>query len=317
MKPARFLILLSSFIAANAFSQTLEEQEKQIAAKNHIKSKTQTDFKYTEGKQAKTGITSSVTTYSQSGEILLINLLDTKGLVIGWEKYTYDANGNRTLFEREGSGSKYKKVTQYDAKNNLLLESGFNGTENFKNEYHYESGKLRNTVYMVNNKIVRKLVYEYSGSTTNVGIYTGGTVLSSKIKMVYDAASNLVEETHLSVDGKETEKKTFKYNTASQLTEEAKTKAGKLFYKITQEYDTKGRLLKISEETLSKAKYAKKIYSFDAAGNLISYQWRRTPDEEFNVKKYTYDTKGVCLTEHTLYPATKFELLSKFEYEYY
>jgi hypothetical protein len=127
----------------------------------------------------------------------------------------------------------------------------------------------------------------------------------------------LIEETHYSIDGREIKKKTFKYNVASKLIEEAKMQGGKLYYKITQEYDAKGRLIKVSEETLAKAKYIKKSYGFDIAGNLLEYKWRRNPDEEFNVKNYTYDSKGTCLTEHTLYPGTKFELLSKYEYEYY
>ncbi len=318
MKYIGSLLIFSSVLILPSFPQTLEEQEVLIASKNHIKSKSQIDFKYTNGTVAKTGVKSTVIEYSGKGEIVRVNYIDSKGQVIGWEKYEYDDRGNRILFEREGSGSKYKKTTNFDDKNNILLEAGFNGTENFRNEYIYSaSGKLLNVTYTVNNKVNRKLVYEYSGTTANVAIYTGGTTLTSTIKMIYDASGNLIEETHYSVDKRETEKKTYKYNAAKQLTEEAKMQAGKLYYKITQEYDAKGRLVKVSEETLAKAKYLKKIYTFDSAGNLTEYQWRRNADEEFNVKTYTYNAQGVCLTEHTYYPATKFELLSKYEYEYY
>jgi hypothetical protein len=317
MKRFKLLLLLTFSILHNSFSQTLEEQEKQIAANNHIKSKIQFDYKYADGKMTKTGVKSTITTYAHSGEIVEVDYLDSKGQPIGGEKYDYNSNGNRILFQRDGSNSKYKKVSEYDAKNNITLETGFNGAENFRNEYYYSSGRLSNSVFKVNNKIDQKLVYEYSGNTAKISIFAGGTTLTSKIKMVYDQSNNLIEETHYGINGKEFEKKTYKYNAASQNTEESKVKDGKLYYKITQEYDSKGRLVKVSEETMAKPKYIKKSYTYDAVGNLIEFKWRRNPDEEFNVKTYTYDSKGICLTEHTLYPATHFELMSKFEYEYF
>jgi len=306
------------FITSRLSSQTLEEREKQIAARNHIKTKIQTDFNYQAGKIAKTGIKTSVTTYTSSGDILQISFFNSKGQNIGTETYTYDQNNNRTLFEREGSGNNYKKISEFNARNNLILETGFNGTENFRNEYSYNSsGKLLEVSYIVNNRVQQKLIYENSGNITNVSNYMAGTTLTSKIRMVYDNKGQIVEETTYSIDGRELGKKAYKYTTSSQLVEETKTQKGSMYYRITYSYDSRGNLLSIYEETLSKKNYAKKLYSYDAAGNLVEYKWRRNPDEEFNVKTYTYNSQGICLTEHTFYPNTKFELLSKFEYEFY
>jgi hypothetical protein len=318
MKNSFLLFFIACFTSLNLFSQTIEEQDKSIAAKNGIKTKTQLDYKYINGVASNTGSKSSVTTYAKSGDILQIDFLDSKGQVISWEKYAYDMIGNRTLFEREGSGSKYKKVSTYNANKDLIQETGFNGAENYKNDYNYsQPGVLSDVTYMVFTKINRRLIYEKEGNTTHVGIFTGGTSLTSKIKMINDAQGNLLEEAHYTVDDRETEKKTFKYNASKQLIEEVKTQAGKFYYRITQEYDAKGRLVKVSEETIAKEKYVKKSYTYDAAGNLTEFKWRRNADEEFNIKTYTYNTKGVCLSEHTFYPASKFELLSKYEYEYY
>jgi hypothetical protein len=318
MKVFSFLLFFSLLTSFHLLSQTIEEQEKLIAASNQIKTKTQFDYKYSNGTVANTGSKSTLTTYSKSGEILEVDFLDSKGQTISWEKYTYDERGNRTLFEREGSGSKYKKVSSFNPHNDLLLESGFNGTENFKNDYNYSSaGELSDVTYMINSKINRRLIYEKSGNTTHVGIFTGGTSLTSKIKMTYDSQGNLIEEAHYSIDDRETEKKTFKYSPSKELIEEVKTQGGKFYYRITQEYDTKGRLVSVSEETIAKARYVKKSYTYDTAGNLTEFKWRRNAEEDFNVKTYTYNPNGVCLTEHTFYPASRFELLSKFEYEYY
>jgi hypothetical protein len=121
----------------------------------------------------------------------------------------------------------------------------------------------------------------------------------------------------MSIDNRELEKKTFKYSSASQLLSEEKTRGGNFFYNITNVYDTKGNLIKVYEETITKKKYLKKEYTFDSSGNLVSYKWRRNPDNEFNEKKYTYNPAGVCLTEQTYYPKTKYRSLVKYSYTYY
>lgn len=310
------LILL--FISFEIFSQTLEEREKLIAVQNHIKTKTQIDFSYQDGNRSKTGVITSITQFSRTGEIEYIHFVNSKGQVTNSEVYEYDQNNNRTLYHRNGTGSKYKKSSEYDSKNNLIVEAGFNGSENFRNEFSYNnSGQLLTATYSINGSLRQKMIYRTSGNTTTVETYMGGSALMSKIKIVYDSKGNIIEETTYSVEGKELEKKIYKYNSSSQILEETKTREGDFYYSITYTYDSQGNLLSMYEETLAKKKYAKKVYSYDENGNLAEYKWRRYPNEEFNVKKYTYNSKGICLSEHTLYPKTNYELFSKFEYDFY
>jgi hypothetical protein len=316
MKYISLLLIILVILPVTLKAQALEELEKRIASENGIRSKTRLDYKYSDGKMAKSGIKTSLTTYNRAGDVLQEDYLNEKGVVTGSEKYDYDANGNRTLYERNGN-SKYKKQTQYNSQNQIMLEAGFNGSENFRNEYSYSGGKVSEIVYTLGSKVQQKLKYSWSGNTAQVSVYTGGNSLSLKIKMVYDARGNLVEETTYTTAGKELEKKEYRYDSYSRLLEEVKTKNGKFYYRITNTYSPRGNLQEVAEETLSKKRYAKKVYVYDDQGNLFQYKWRRNPDEEFNVKSYTYDSKGICLTEHTLYPATHFELLSKYEYEFY
>lgn len=300
------------------FSQTLEEKEIEMAAKNNIRTKIQIDYKYVNGKQSTTGLKSSTTTYNTDGKILEKNFFNNKNIVVGWEKYDYDGKGNRTLYERENTSSKYKKISKYNEHNDVVLEAGFNGAENFRNEYsYYAPGKPDEIVYQSGNRITQKLVYSHSGSTAILSVYTNGNNLTSKIMLVYDARGNIVEERTMSLEGKELERKTYKYNTASQILEEEKTRQGDFYYRLSYEYDSRGNLTTIYEETPSSKKYEKKVYVYDEQGNLTQYKWRRNDSQEFNVKSYTYNDKGICLTEHTFYPSTKYELLSKFEYEFY
>ncbi len=318
MKLNLFITFISLSITSQLFSQALEERERQIATQNHIRTKTQIDYKYLAGKPSKTGVITSKTYYSRSGEIMREDYIDSKGQVNNSEIYDYDQNNNRTRYQREGSGGTYKKVSGYDGRNKLVVEAGFNGSENFRNEFNYDNtGKLQEATYTINGNLQQKLVYEHSGSTTHVKTYMHGSILISNIKMVYDNKGNIIEETTYGIDDRELEKKVYKYNSSSQLIEETKTQKGKFYYRYIYNYDSRGNILSIYEETLAKNKYAKKIYSYDSAGNLTEYKWRRNPDEEFNVKTYSYDARGICLTEHTYYPSTKFELLSKYEYEFY
>ncbi len=317
----KFLLSISFLLFPffpSLFSQTLEELEKQMAAENNIRTKIQFDHKYIQGKASKTGTRTVVKVFSNKGDLLEKNSLNNKGAVIGWEKYAYDQAGNRTLYERENTSSKYKKESKYDVKNNLLLEAGFNGAENFRNEYKYSStGKVKEISYSVGNRVEQKIVYQHNGNNAEVGIYAGGNTLTSKMKLKYDTKGNIIEETKLAIDNSEIEKKAYTYNASGKILKEEKTSQGNLIYRLTYIYNTRGNLLKISEETRSKKQYDKKIYTYDSTGKLTEFKWRRNPSDVFNMKSFTYDSRGICLTEYTLYPKTKYELLSKFEYEFY
>ncbi|MBA7533232.1 hypothetical protein ES705_25467 [subsurface metagenome] len=319
MKPEKILIVLLSFTTSLYLTgQTLEEREKQIVKRNNIKTKIQYDYKYVNGKPSKKGRQASITWYSTGGEILQKNYLNIKGEVSSWEKYEYDEKENRTLYKRESSNSKYRKASKYNQENQAILEAGYSGEEKFKTTYSYTAaGKPSKIIRYINNHIEEKLVYEHSGNTAIASVYMGGKSPSSKIKLEYNIRGNIIEETVLSLDNRELEKKTFRYNSASQIIEEEKTRDGSFYYRITYAYNVKGNLMKVSEETLAKKEYIKKVYIFDTSNNLIKYKWRRNPSDEFNVKIYTYDSKGICLTEKTYYPKAKYRSMAKYQYTFY
>lgn len=317
MKHFKALLVLSLILSSNIYPQTLEALEKQIVFKNHIKTKARINYKYISGNLSKTGLKSGTITYNHSGEILIVNSFNKNGIVTGTEKYKYDVNGNRILFERTGN-SKYKKVSKYNSKNQVLLESGFNGAEQFRNEYEYTpAGKLSKVTNTLAGRTQQTMMYKYTGDMAQISIYARGSSLGSKMKMKYDNKGNLLEETAYSIDGREIEKKNYSYNSSSQLLEEKKTTNGNLYYHLSYSYNKRGNLVSVYEETISKKKYSKKIYIYDANGNLNKYKWRRNPKEDFNEKTYSYNSKGICLTEQTYYPKTKFKLLTKFEYDFY
>ena len=317
MKRLKILFILLYCLSCILNGQTIEEREKKIIARNKIKTKIQLDYSYDKGILSKQGKKISFTTYSTSGDVLEENKLDSKEQIIAWEKYQYDKNGNRVLYDRSNGVNKYNKTYQYDANNNVIMESGFDGAENFKNSITYNSkGKPVEIIYLINNILDERRAYEYLGNVSIISIYKTGNVLASKLKLVYDDKGNVIEETMYSMDNKELEKKTLSYDNASRQIAEEKNKGGIFFYKLTYTYNENGDLLTVSEENTSDKKFIKKSYSYDIWGNMTDYKWRRNPNEEFNIKTYTYDLHGICQTEHTYYPSTKFELLTKYEYEF-
>ena len=71
------------------------------------------------------------------------------------------------------------------------------------------------------------------------------------------------------------------------------------------------------KESKSKKKFVKKKFAYDDLGRIIEYQWKRRPDDEYNIKRFKYSNAGVCSEEHTYYPRTDYKLLTKYEYKYY
>ena len=154
MKKTGIIVILLTNLLVLLNGQTLEERENGIVARNQIKSKTQWDYKYTNGVLANTGSKVSVTTYDHAGNILEKDILNSKGAVVSSEKYEYDDNENRTYYLRNTTNGRYEKRSQYDNRNNLMVEAGFNGAENFKNTYTYgDDNKLQQIIFTIKSNL--------------------------------------------------------------------------------------------------------------------------------------------------------------------
>ena len=73
----------------------------------------------------------------------------------------------------------------------------------------------------------------------------------------------------------------------------------------------------ISEESPGTSRFIKKSFIYDTQGRVLGIHWRRKGNEDFNLISYTFDSKGLCTTAETFYPATKYRVLTKYVYEVY
>ena len=317
------LTLAGLLVFVHAWSQSADENRSaKIIRQNHIKSQVSWDYKYKESKTEKTGIKTSVTVFDASGNISQVTTFNPKGAVVNIEKYKYDSHGNKTEYSRysgsTGPQAAYQKISRYNEKNLVYEETGYDGVEHFTNLYRYDDkGELNEIRYMKNSVLAEKRIFNQNGSSTQVSIYNGAGVLSSKLVLKYDGHKNLIEEAVYGINQSELEKKTYNYDDRKNLTEEAKYKLDKVTLKTCYNYNSNGDLVEIIEENPGTAKFIKKSYVYDSMKNLKEISWRRKGSEEFNRIAYSYDASGLCTSTDTWYPATKYKVLTRYTYESY
>lgn len=301
------------------YSQSADEiRNKDIIARNKVKRQISWDYKYTGDVPGKTGVKTSVTTYSSTGDVLEVNTYNSNGQVLNVEKYNYDSRGNKIEYSRNSSSSSYQKKWIYNNKNLLAEESGFDGLEDFRNVYLYnESDEMKEIQYMRKSGVREKRVFIKNGNVTTVSIYNSGGALTSQLVLKYDPKGNLIEEVIYGINKNELEKKTYQYDDKKNLKAEAKYKLDKITLRTTYAYNSSGLPVETAEEIPGVSKFIKKSQTYDEKGNLTQIKWRKKGDEDFNTLTYQYDAKGLCNSADTHYPATKYRVLTKYTYEYY
>jgi hypothetical protein len=139
----------------------------------------------------------------------------------------------------------------------------------------------------------------------------------SKLLLNYDNRNNLLEETVYGINQDIIERKTFGYDEKKKLRTESKYKLNKMTLRTTYNYTSSGDIAEIIEESPEGGKFVKKSFSYSPKGYIIEIKWRRKVNEDFNSITYQYDTKGICTQSETFYPLTNFQVLTKFDYEFY
>lgn len=316
----RIVIFLAAAFSLISFSsgQVLEEKEQELFKKHFVKSRSNLDYTFKEGKFSMDGKKTTTCQYDKNGRVLEIKTFNPKGEVSTIEKFAYDAKGNRTYYERQSLSGEYKKQSEYDQESNLILEYGYDGTATFRTTFKYDNNdRVQEIIYLIADDVDEKRVYVYSGNKASVDILKNGKFLASKVSLTYNAKNEIIKEEVAAIDGKILESRILEYNAAGKILKEEKFKDGKFFYRLSYEYDVNGELLSISEETATEAKYIKKKFKYDELGRVTEYQWKRNSADDYNIKVFKYSDKGVCSEEHTYYPKTNYKLLTKYDYEFY
>ncbi|MBN2349976.1 MAG: hypothetical protein JXJ22_14140 [Bacteroidales bacterium] len=321
MKRIQILLLLIAASIIKLYSQpAIDEKFKENIVQHKIETRTQWDKSFMKNKPYSGEQKTAFTRYDKNGnitELLTYQAKDTLSL----ETYEYDYSGFRTEYtKRKGGGLivAYKKISSYNQNGDLTLEQGYNGTENFKNEFSYtRNNKISEIKYYLENQLDEKRVFTHNGNQAAVEVFNKGGILISKLKLVYDSNKNLIEENLLAKNDKVTEKKIYSYDAKSNLVKEVKYREENFYNQTDYNYNASGDLVEIVENNPNDGKFVKKSFKYDNNGNLTEMLWRRNPSDEFSSKTYMYDQKGICTGVETFYPSTDFKIITKYSYEFF
>ncbi len=318
MKHIFTYLFISAFFISYSFAQTLELKDREMFSKHNVKVRTKLDYNFKGNIPSLEGKVTAKSYYDKNGRVLAAYSFNLKGDTVTFDKYEYDKNGNRVLYQRKSLHGEYKKESEYNSVNNLIEEEGFDGGATFQTIFKYDDqNRVLNITYITADEIDEKRIYKYNGNKATVDILKLGKHLTSKMELLFNNNRQILEEKLLSLDGKVLEKKTFEYNSKGDIVKEEKYKNNILFYQLIFDYDSNGDLLSISEDAPTKDKFIKKKFGYDNLGRITEYHWKRRPDDEYNIKNFKYKDDGVCSEEHTYYPRTNYKLLTRYEYEFF
>lgn len=296
-----------------------EDIEKEWIKKNNIKKKEQYDYAYSGGEPGTKNYKSSVVIYNEDGNILEERNYRATGAIMYVSTYKYDSHGNRIKYLKyKGDKEKitYKQSFIYDNKGNKLMESGFNGAENYKNTYKYNgAGELVEINYYLGSTLDEKRLLERNGNITVIKVYDANDKFKYTITNRYDGNGNLLEEVKTE-ENVESRKVNYAYDHNQNINEEVKFLYGNFSYQIKYKYDSKGRLIELEERVPDiPSAYVLKKYRYSPDGKLVAEEWRNDPNKDFSSKEYKYNSNGVLIETDCYFASYKFKVLYKYKYE--
>ena len=190
----------------------------------------------------------------------------------------------------------------------------------YSNVFQYDgNGKLSEISYTVDNALLEKRLFKYSGNKTEISIFDQGNNLSFRQENSHNDKGLLISEIRTGGKGNVIHSLDMQYNASDNLMEEVRKRAeDKLDYKKIYHYDRDNRLVKVETVTIDGATFVSHEYQYNPAGDLILETWKKSERaQESSSKKFTYDSKGLYTEEDCYYATYKLKSLYKYTYEFH
>jgi hypothetical protein len=316
------IILLALILRILAFSQGVEIMDKERVKQSKIKAQTLFEYDYVKGKPEAKGTKSRVTHFDEQGNRDEETNFKSSGSVHYTMSFKYDGTGNKTEFAKYSGDDKklnYKQNAKFDTKGNKLMETGFNGVQDFKIVYNYNSklGKLAEVNYFLDKVLDEKRLYTYTGSAAEIKVLDGTGGIKFTQKNTYSPTGKIIEEVRIEPDKTTSRKVVYTYDKNDNLTSETKFINGKQVGKITRIYNDKGILTEVYQENADSKKFLTNKYTYNDKGWLVEELSRSESNKDFSKNVYTYNNAGICTTIDSYYATFKQQVLSVFAYDYY
>lgn len=231
------------------------------------------------------------------------------GTVDARNTYTYDANGNLTLYEYDSDADgtvDFRMTYAYDADGNKTLEetdTNADGTVDERDTYTYDANGNWTLIEhdingdgTVDDRTI--LAYDANGNRTlrEIDSNADGTV-DARDTYTYDANGNrtLIEQ-DTNIDGVVDARYAYTYDANGNMTlQEADNNVdGTVDSRMTYAYDAEGNLtLQEADDNADGTVDYRWAYAYDANGNQTLYEWDSNADGTVDRRYiYTYDANG-------------------------
>ena len=201
MQVRRFIFFIFwGLFFVNAFSQVeidvFQEQMQKFVKTNNIKSKTVWNHTFKGGRPVEDGYRNTRLSFDRNGNLIEEVKYNSDGKAFLIETYEYNHQNLNTSYVRvDGNDNKviFRRVYRYDKEGNRLLEMGFDGVVNYKNQYIYKNNSLSAIFYYTGisskGNHQQKRIFEYSnGDNTHrtVYVYDGDENLLFRLEQRFD-----------------------------------------------------------------------------------------------------------------------------------
>ena len=202
---------------------------------------------------------------------LVIDEVNTKGVLRKRLKYTYDNKGNRT------------EVNIYDAQKKVAPKSSAGAQAPVK-----EEPKKPSYEEIADPKLLYTVEYDNLGNIWKKDTY------------VYDKAGQIIEVKSVDNEQKPFFRYTYKYDAkGNEIERVSYDKSNEVIQKTTQVYNSKGELVERAEYDSYGELIQKNTYKYDEKGQLIEQQGRNTDGSLAFLIKFTYNNMGECVQSTT------------------
>jgi hypothetical protein len=311
---------LCLFIFSFVSAQT-EDISKQLINQNNVKAQTTFDYDYLNGKPVKKGTRSLSIKFDNNGNKTEEIGYKMNGSVHYVQTYAYDSRSRMIEYAKYiGNREKleYKITIKYNPSGQKLNESGFNGTEAFRNAYTYDSnGKLTEITYFIGNKVDEKRKLTYNGNETEINVYNGAGAHLYRLVDTHDSHNNLIQELQYDNKNNLTRKMVYRYDARGNQIAEEKYMNGKQVYVTERTFDSKNLLTEVYQENSGGSKFLSNKYKYDGQGRLIEEQYRSEAARDFSKNVYRYQNNGLRETVDSYFASYKYQVLYVYAYETY
>ena len=202
---------------------------------------------------------------------LVIDEVNTKGVLRKRLKYTYDNKGNKT------------EVNIYDAQKKVAPKSSAGAQAPVK-----EEPKKPSYEEIADPKLLYTVEYDNLDNIWKKDTY------------VYDKAGQIIEVKSVDNEQKPFFRYTYKYDAkGNEIERVSYDKSNEVIQKTTQVYNSKGELVERAEYDSYGELIQKNTYKYDEKGQLIEQQGRNTDGSLAFLIKFTYNNMGECVQSTT------------------